>query len=134
MNCSNKNKQEIAEQLKNFKSKLSKLNKNLKNSAQITGDECCECGSPECIWNKYDHFNDAEFELKPCDFPFIQKEETTQFSNITFVPGVNTQGTKVYVGEDSVQLQGVTKAVLVYDANMELPVLKLEILAPKVLW
>jgi hypothetical protein len=51
--------------------------------------------------------------------------------DVSFLVGSTANSTKVYVGD--VLMNGVIHAMLEYDADRELPVLHLEILAPKIL-
>jgi hypothetical protein len=62
------------------------------------------------------------------------KETKKSETNVAFLAGQTAAETKVYVFDDSkeldIELTGVTKASLSYDPELELPVLHLEIINP----
>ena len=58
------------------------------------------------------------------------EEQDIPMSNVSFWPANSATNTVVMVGAN--EITGVVKATLDYDANMELPVLKLEILGPSI--
>lgn len=62
------------------------------------------------------------------------KESEQSETNVAFLAGQTAAETKVYVFDDSneldIELIGVTKASLSYDPELELPVLYLEIINP----
>jgi hypothetical protein len=51
-------------------------------------------------------------------------------SNVVFVPGNKTDDTKVYV--DDVQIEGLVRANLEYDSELNFPILRLEIINPHI--
>lgn len=71
-------------------------------------------------------YNDEEASFEDTDFV----DSPSPASNISFWPGDTAQNSTVFVG--STEITGVVKAVLEYDADTELPVLKLEIMGPRI--
>ena len=71
-------------------------------------------------------YNDEEASFEDTDF--VDAPNPT--SNVSFWPGNTAQNSSVYV--ESVEVTGVVKAVLEYDADTDLPVLKLEIMGPRI--
>jgi hypothetical protein len=66
--------------------------------------------------------NKASCEAKPAESDFFTINEAC---NVVFHPGTTTDTTAVLV--DGIPMQGVTKAVLEYDTELGVPILKLEI-------
>lgn len=77
-----------------------------------TSKSCGMEGCPTCDTTQFDDLNDSDI------------------SNVSFVPGATAEETLIYVG--NTLLKGVTKASLEYDAELGLPMLKLEILGVSV--
>jgi hypothetical protein len=73
-----------------------------------TSKTCGIEGCPTCDTDQFDELNDSAI------------------SNVSFVPGATAEETLIYVGDTL--LKGVRKASLEYDAELGLPMLKLEIL------
>jgi hypothetical protein len=57
---------------------------------------------------------------------YINSTTNEEAGNVSFIPGATAEETLIYVGETL--LRGVTKATLEYDAELGVPLLKLEIL------
>jgi hypothetical protein len=119
-------KQKAVNQLKHFRNSINSIKSFLKTKdTEEVG--CCECGSPACLWGKYDQF--AMNAPSSAESGAIQ-DNNAELSNVVFTPGSYTESTEVYV--DGIKLTGVSKASLEYDAEMGVPVLKLEIIAPQI--
>lgn len=134
MSNDNKNKEIVARQLKAFSTKLNELKTFLKASRKPQKNdatECCECGSSACLWNKYDQLDDIDFGRNPVSI-LDTPRQSSDSSNVIFVPAEDVQNTKVYVGDQSLEIEGVTKAALEYDADLGVPVLRLEITGPRI--
>lgn len=133
MSTNNKTKKDMVNRLRSLRAKISDIKDFLKPAAkeETYREGCCECGSPTCMWNKYDNVEDGDFEIKPSD-DIYGEAEFSDMSNVIFVPGTDTNDTKVYINNTDTQLHGVSKATLKYDAELGIPILKLEIVAPQV--
>ena len=131
-------KQNVANQLKQFKNSLESIKSFLESKNEEEEVGCCECGSPACLWNKYDklssksaytHAFDNQPSWEEIDAPSTNKPEQA-FSNIVFAPSTSTENTEAYL--NGTKITGVSKASLEYDAELGVPVLKLEIIAPQI--
>jgi hypothetical protein len=133
MSINKKKKQNVTSQLKQFKNSIESIKSFLKNKDDDQ-DECCECGSAACLWNKYDQFNSSNDEEPYTIDAALDSEKNSSYnvelSNVVFFPGTYVDHTAVYVGNK--KLTGVSKATLEYDAELGLSVLKLEIIAPQI--
>jgi hypothetical protein len=133
MSINKKKRQTVTSQLKQFKNSIESIKSFLKNK-DTEEDQCCECGSAACLWSKYDQFNSStDNEPRSFDNMFEVNKSTSydvEVSNVVFSPGTYTDTTTVQVG--NTKLTGVSKAVLEYDAELGLSVLRLEIIAPQV--
>jgi hypothetical protein len=84
------------------------------NSSKPCGQEGCPtCGDIE-------RMTDEEY------VNYLNNTTEEDASNVSFIPGATAEETLIYVGETL--LRGVTKATLEYDAELGVPMLKLEIL------
>ena len=88
---------------------LSKLGMTIEEAQAWLKGGCRGCSKSSCT-------------VKPAetDFPGINEA-----CNVVFHPGTTTDTTAVLV--DGISMQGVTKAVLEYDTELGVPILKLEI-------
>ena len=134
MSINKKKKQNNINQSKQFKNSIASI-KNFLNDRDDIVDECCECGSAACLWNKYDHFNSSTDDNEPYTTDHTSDDEkdaayNVELSNVVFFPGTYVDHTAVYVGNK--KLTGVSKATLEYDAELGISVLKLEIIAPQI--
>jgi hypothetical protein len=91
-----------------------------KSITKTPNSSTCSSYAANCTY-----FPDCNCKI-PCKLP----EEQSSQGSVTFVAGRVSSLAKVYVGDTLVN--GVVKAMLEYDAERELPVLHLEILAPTV--
>jgi len=121
MHSTNNKKQTVARQLQHFKESLNTIKKFLQKK-DVQQEGCCECGSPACIWSKYDQYvnEDVRSENSPI----------SEVSNVMFTAGATVEDAEVFV--NNTKITGVTKAALEYDPEFGLPVLKLEIVSPQV--
>lgn len=122
-------KQNVVNQLKHFRNSINSIKSFLKprNTEEVG---CCECGSPACLWGKYDQFNDSAATAPSSAESRTIQDSDIELSNVVFTPGSYTESTEVYI--DGIKVTGVSKASLDYDAEMGVPVLKLEIIAPQI--
>ena len=79
---------------------------------------CGQAGCPTC--SDIESMTDEEY------VNYLNNSTNEEVSNVSFVPGATAEETLIYVGETL--LRGVTKATLEYDAELGVPLLKLEIL------
>ena len=123
---------------------LTSMKKNNKPKSEEKMDKpfICECGDPDCIWNKYDAIsvmsscpnannNDMDDE-EDSDEDFDDSAEA--MSNVIFAPGKTTEDTKVFVNDTDTLIEGLLRATLDYDPEFGFPVLKLEIAAPNIVY
>lgn len=79
---------------------------------------CGQLGCPTC--GDIESMTDEEY------VNYLNNTTEEDASNVSFIPGETAEETLIYVGETL--LRGVTKATLEYDAELGVPLLKLEIL------
>ena len=79
---------------------------------------CGQAGCPTC--GDIENMTDDEY------VNYLNSTAEEDVSNVSFIPGATAEETLIYVGETLVR--GVTKATLEYDAELGVPLLKLEIL------
>ena len=79
---------------------------------------CGQAGCPTC--GDIESMTDEEY------VNYLNNTTEEDASNVSFIPGATAEETLIYVGETL--LRGVTKATLEYDAELGVPMLKLEIL------
>jgi hypothetical protein len=82
------------------------------------GKPCGQAGCPTC--GDIEKMSDAAYAN------YINSTTNEGAGNVSFIPGATAEETLIYVGETL--LRGVTKATLEYDAELGVPLLKLEIL------
>jgi hypothetical protein len=85
--------------------------------------DSCSHGFKDTPQHQYDEDQDS-FE----DVDFV--DEPNPMSNVSFWPGNTAQNSTVIVG--GAEITGVVKAVLEYDADTDVPILKLEIMGPRI--
>jgi hypothetical protein len=79
---------------------------------------CGQAGCPTC--GDVENMSEEEY------VKYLNNTSEEDTSNVSFVPGATAEETLIYVGDTL--LKGVTKATLEYDAELGVPMLKLEIL------
>jgi hypothetical protein len=135
MNQPDKRRQNRLEQIRDVKEALLRVKTLLQPGAiKMDKPDCCECGDPQCVWNKYDSVEDQVFGFS---IPEITKDTAAETkpsssSNVIFSPGEDATSTKVYINNTDTPIEGVSRAVLEYDAELDIPILKLEIVAPQI--
>jgi hypothetical protein len=105
---------------KQLEKELSKIGLSVDEASEWLNSSkpCGQAGCPTC--GDIESITDEEY------VNYLNNSTNEEVSNVSFVPGATAEETLIYVGETL--LRGVTKATLEYDAELGVPLLKLEIL------